>query len=134
MHVKVQVVLVQFKAGTHKEGGRPRDWRLPLRTLLGPHEKNGAVLLQNAASTPLGTHEHLRVRFRIRGPRDRVEDPPLEPHEKNGAVLLQNAALAGFGQKRPWDFIRATRKERRGFAAECGPDPFGHTRALEGPS
>ena len=53
--------------------------------------------------------------------------------EKNGAVLLQNAALAGFGQKRPRDFIRATRKERRCFAAECGPDPFGHTRALEGP-
>ena len=27
----------------------------------------------------------------------------------------------------------ATRKERPCFAAECGPDPFGHTRALEGP-
>ena len=24
----VQVVLVQFKASTHKERGRPRDWRL----------------------------------------------------------------------------------------------------------
>ena len=30
-------------------------------------------------------------------------------------------------------FIGGTRKERRCFAAECGPDPLGHTRALEGP-
>ena len=30
-------------------------------------------------------------------------------------------------------FRAATRKERPCFAAECGPDPFGHTRALEGP-
>ena len=30
-----------------------------------PHEKNGAVLLQNVAPTPLGTHEHSRVHFLI---------------------------------------------------------------------
>ena len=44
------------------------------------------------------------------------------------------AAECGFGGQLRRDFIRATRKERRCFAAECGPDPFGHTRALEGPS
>ena len=50
----------------------PASGRKDPGALLGPHEKNGAVLLQNAAPTPLGTHEHSRVRFRIRGPRDRV--------------------------------------------------------------
>ena len=30
-------------------------------------------------------------------------------------------------------FRAGTRKERPCFAAECGPDPFEHTRALEGP-
>ena len=33
-----------------------------------PHEKNGPVLLQNVAPTPLGTHEHSRVHFLIRAP------------------------------------------------------------------
>ena len=66
-----------------------------------PHEKNGPVLLQNVAPTPLGTHEHSRVHFSIL----RFRTP----------------------------FRAATRKERPCFAAECGPDPFGHTRALEGP-
>ena len=33
----------------------------------------------------------------------------------------------------PGSFRAATRKERTCFAAECGPDPFGHTRALQGP-
>ena len=40
-----------------------------------------------------------------------------QPHEKNGSFLLQNVALTALGT----------------HAAECGPDPFGHTRALEGP-
>ena len=31
-------------------------------------------------------------------------------------------------------FKASTQKERRCFAAECGRDSFGHTRALEGPS
>ena len=48
-----------------------RTWPRPPRTqkppdgLLGAHERNGAVLLQNAAPTPLGTHEHSRVHFLI---------------------------------------------------------------------
>ena len=33
----------------------------------------------------------------------------------------------------PGSFRAATRKERPCFAAECGPDSFGHTRALQGP-
>ena len=33
----------------------------------------------------------------------------------------------------PGWFRAGTRKERPCFASECGPDPFGHTRALEGP-
>ena len=33
----------------------------------------------------------------------------------------------------PGWFRAGTRKEQPCFAAECGPDPFGHTRALEGP-
>ena len=64
-----------------------------------------------------------------------------QPHEKNGPVLLQNmASTAGrmwvgppWVHKDPGSFRAATRKERPCFAAECGPDPFGHTRALQGP-
>ena len=33
----------------------------------------------------------------------------------------------------PERFSGATHKETLCFAAECGPDPFGHTRALRGP-
>ena len=58
----------------------------------------------------------------------------MESHEKNGPVLLQNVAWTALGTQASGWFIRATRKERRCFAAECGPDPFEHTRALEGPS
>ena len=57
----------------------------------------------------------------------------MESHEKNGPVLLQNVALTALGTQASGWLIRGTRKERRCFAAECGPDPFGHTRALEGP-
>ena len=57
----------------------------------------------------------------------------LEPHEKNGPVLLQNVASTALGTQASGRFIGGTRKERRSFAAERGPDPFGHTRALEGP-
>ena len=56
-----------------------------------------------------------------------------QPHEKNGSVLLQNVAWAALCTQDPGWFRAATRKERPCFAAECGPDPFGHTRALEGP-
>ena len=57
----------------------------------------------------------------------------MDSHEKNGPVLLQNAAWTALGTQVSGWFIGGTRKERRCFAAECGPDPFGHTRALEGP-
>ena len=69
------------------------------------HEKNGLVLLQNVAQTPLGTHEHSRVHFLIRAPRDGVYS---------------------LGKR----FKAATRKERPCFAAECGLDRRGHTRTL----
>ena len=52
---------------------------------------------------------------------------------KNGAVLLQNVAPTPWAHRDPGWFRTGTHKERRCFAAECGPDPFGHTRALEGP-
>ena len=69
------------------------------------HEKNGPALLQNVAQTPLGTHEHSRVHFLIRAPRDGVYS---------------------LGKR----FKAATRKERPCFAAECGLDRRGHTRTL----
>ena len=71
--------------------------------LLGAHERNGAVLLQNAAPTPLGTHEHSRVHFLILG----------------SGLPLRNRVGA--------EFIGATRKERPCFAAERGLDRLGHT-------
>ena len=37
------------------------------------------------------------------------------------------------GHRDPGSFRAATRKERTCSAAERGPDPFGHTRALQGP-
>ena len=57
----------------------------------------------------------------------------MESHEKNGPVLLQNVASTASGTQTSGWFIGGTRKERRCFAAECGPDPFEHTRALESP-
>ena len=57
----------------------------------------------------------------------------LESHEKNGPVLMQNVAFTALGTEASGWLIGGTRKERRCFAAECGPDSFGHTRALEGP-
>ena len=98
-----------FRAATRKERlcfaaecglGRLRHTGTP-DGLEQPHEKNGPVLLQNVAPTPLGTHEHSRVHFSI--------------------LRLRT------------QFRAATRKERPCFAAECGPDTFGHTRALQGP-
>ena len=82
------------------------------------HEKNGPVLLQNVAATPLGTHEHSRVHFSILQLRaaTRKERPCFaaecglgrlghtrtlealeQPHEKNGLVLLQNVAPTPLG-------------------------------------
>ena len=47
---------------------RPPWAHKPPDGLLAAHERNGAVLLQNAAPTPLSTHEHSRVRFSILTP------------------------------------------------------------------
>ena len=99
----------EFRAATRKE--RTPDG------LEQPHEKNGPVLLQNVASTPLGTHEHSRVHFSILRLRTqfraatRKERPCFaaecgfgrlghtgtlealeQPHAKNGPVLLQHVA------------------------------------------
>ena len=71
------------------------------------HEKNGPALLQNVAPTPVGTHEHSRVHFLIRAPRDGVYS---------------------LGKR----FKAATRKERPCFAAECGLDRRGHTGTPDG--
>ena len=81
---------------------RPPWAHKPPDGLLGAHERNGAVLLQNAASTPLGTHEHSRVHFLI-----------LRP----GLPLLNGVGA---------EFIGVARKERRCFAAERGLDRLGH--------
>ena len=70
---------------------------------MGAHERNGTVLLQNAAPTPLGTHEHSRVHFLILG---------------SGLPLLNRVGT---------EFIGATRKKRPCFAAERGLDCLGHT-------
>ena len=63
----------EFRAATRKE--RPcfaAEYGLDRRGhtwtpdgLEQAHEKNGPVLLQNVAATPLGTHEHSRVHFSI---------------------------------------------------------------------
>ena len=71
--------------------------------LLGAHERNGAVLLQNATPTPLGTHEHSRVHFLIL---------------RSGLPLLNGVGA---------EFIGVTRKERPCFAAERGLDRLGPT-------
>ena len=113
---------------------RPPWAHKPPDGLLAAHEQNGPVLLQNAAPTPLSTHEHSRVRFSILTPGQGLQPYRLlEPHEKNGPVLLQNVASTALGTQASGWFIGGTRKERRCFAAERGPDPFEHTRALEGP-
>ena len=86
---------------------------------MGAHERNGAVLLQNAAPTPLGTHEHSRVHFLILG-----SGLPT----KNGPVLLQNVALTALGGQAYGWFIWGTRKERALFCCRMWPRPlWAHT-------
>ena len=56
-------------------------------------------------------------------------------HEKIGPVYAcrtwPRQALGT--QASGWFKGKHTQRKRRCFAAECGPDPFEHTRALEGP-
>ena len=120
----------EFRAATRKErpcfaAERGLDRRGHTWTPDGleqAHEKNGPVLLQNVAATPLGTHEHSRVHFSILRLRTqlraatRKERPCFaaecglgrlghtrtlealeQPHEKNGPVLLQNVAPTPLG-------------------------------------
>ena len=66
-----------FTAGTRKErrcfaaecGPDPFGHAGTPDCLEQARTKNGAVLLQNVAPTPLGTHEHSRVHCLIRAPR-----------------------------------------------------------------
>ena len=107
--------------------------------------------------TPLGTYEHSSAHFsilRLRTPKQGVPKGLEQPHEKKGGDLeigtwprlkcsshTKRTALfccrmwlgPPWAHRDPGWFRAATRKERPCFAAECGPDPFWHTRALEGP-
>ena len=130
VHFSILRLRTQFRAATRKERpyfaaecGFGRPWHTgTLEALEQPHEKNGPVLLQNVAPTPLGTHEHSRVHFSILRLRTqftaatRKERPYFaaecgfgrpwhtgtlealeQPHEKNGPVLLQNVAPTPLG-------------------------------------
>ena len=120
----------EFRAATRKErrcfaAERGLDRREHTWTPDGleqAHEKNGPVLLQNVAPTPLGTHDHSRVhssilRFRTQFRAATRKERPCfaaehgldrrghtwtlealeQPHEKNGPVLLQNVAPTPLG-------------------------------------
>ena len=99
--------------------------------------RNHAVLLQNAAPTPLGTHEHSRVHFPILRSGlpllNRVGAEFIGVTRKEQPCFAAERGLDRLGHAGLRMVYWGTRKERRCFAAECGPDPFGHTRALEGP-
>ena len=125
-HSRVHFSILSFR--TPKQG-------VP-KGLKQPHEKKGGKL-------EIGTWPRLKCTFyeqnlvsqkqpqfsRFPEGKQSLE----QQHEKNGPVLLQNVALTALGTQASGWFIRGTRKERPCFAAECGPDFFGHTRALEGP-
>ena len=111
---------------------------------LGRWPISGGTLSQDVASTKSGwgrvywSHTKRTALFCCRTwPRPPwAHKPPdglLVAHERNCPVLLQNVASTALGTQASGWFIGGTRKERRCFAAECGPDPFEHTRALEGP-
>ena len=161
VHFSILRCRTQFRAATRKErpcfgAERGLDRRGHTWTLDGleqAHEKNGPVLLQNAAPAPLGTHEHSRVNFpilRLRTPKQGVPKGLEQPHEKKGGDLEigtwprlkstfyeQNLAL----QNQPYlsrfmegeaDLRAATRKERPWFAAERGLDRCGHIWTPDG--
>ena len=73
VHFSILRLRTQFRAATRKErpcfaaecGFGRLGHTGTLEALEQPHEKNGPVLLQNVAPTPLGTHEHSRVHFSI---------------------------------------------------------------------
>ena len=64
----------------------------------------------------------------------KTQNPVYSSHTKRTALFCCRMWLRPpLAYRDPGSFRAATRKERPCFAAECGPDPFGHTRALEGP-
>ena len=64
-----------------------------MEALEQPHEKNGPVLQQNVAPTPLGTHEHSSAHF---------------------SILRLRTPKQGVKARSPKGFRAATRTERRG--------------------
>ena len=74
-----------------------------------PHEKNGAVLLQNVAPTPLGTHEHSRGPVLLQN----VVPTSLGTHEHSRAHFF-DPKTQNPKARSPEGFRAATRKERRG--------------------
>ena len=96
-----------------------------------PHEKNGPVLLQNVAPTPLCTHEPSRAHFsilRLRTPKQGIPKGLEQPHEKKGGDLEIGT----------WPRLKCTFYEQNlvlqnqpYFAAECGFGRLGHTGTLE---
>ena len=120
-----------------------------------PHEKNGPVLLQNVAPTPLGTHEHSRVHFSILRLRTQFraatrKERPCFAAECEGLgrleigtwprlkctfyeqKVLQNQPYFSRFMEDEAEFRAATRKERLCFAAECGLGRLGHTGTPDG--
>ena len=127
---------------------RPPWAHKPPDGLLAAHERNVAVSLQNAAPTPLGTHEHSRVRFSIltpgQGPqpgspvgirKSRPDFATSNSFRKMCILLWAGGRSRGGPFPKMWpplnrvgaEFIGATRKERPCFAAERGLDRLGHT-------
>ena len=146
----------EFRAATRKERlcfaaecglGRLGHTGIP-DGLEQPYQKNGPLLLQNVAPTPLGTHEHSRVHFTILRLRTqfraatRKERPCFaaecgfgrlghtgtlealeQPHEKNSPVLLQNVAPTLLGtheHSRAHFSIRRLRTPKQGVPKGLG--------------
>ena len=150
VHFSILRFRTQFRAATRKErpcfaaerGLDRRGHTWTLEALEQPHEKNGPVLLQNVAPTPLGTHEHSRIHFRILRLRTSNQGVPNgleQPHEKKGGDLEigtwpkpkctfyeQNLVLQNQTVEQP--------HEKNGPVLLQNVAPtFGHTRALAGP-
>ena len=164
VHFSILRLRTQFRAATRKERpcfaaecgfGRLGHTGI-LEALEQAHEKNGPVLFQNVAPTPLGTHEHSRAHFsilRLRTPKQGVPTGLEQPHEKKGGDLeigtwprlkctfMNRISYWKISLNKPYfsrfmegeaDFRAATRKERLCFAAECGLGRLGHTGTPDG--
>ena len=98
VHFSILRLRTQFRAATRKErpcfaaecGFGRLGHTGTLEALEQAHEKNGPVLLQNVAPTPLGTREHSRAHFSILRLRTLNQGVPKgleQPHEKKGGHL-----------------------------------------------